>query len=89
MLNLYNNVKVYAYMCKWSTVVTNLIKNCVFKKLQMNSASGDPTGGRDFAVPSPTPPPTDFIRASATPPPAHVWKSVSSQHRKSSKAVRV
>ncbi|KAF5892632.1 E3 ubiquitin-protein ligase TTC3 isoform X3, partial [Clarias magur] len=58
-------------------------------QLQMNSASGDTTGGRDFAVPSPTPPATDVTRDPATPPPAHVWKSVSSQHRKSSKALNM
>ncbi|XP_034168674.2 E3 ubiquitin-protein ligase TTC3 isoform X1 [Pangasianodon hypophthalmus] len=55
---------------------------------QMNFASGDVAGVRDLAVPSPTPP-SDPPRASATPPPAHVWKSVSSQHRKSSRALNM
>lgn len=68
--------------------MANLINNDVFKKEQINFASGDVAGARDLAVFSPTPS-TDSSRASATPPPAHVWKSVSSQHRKSSRAVRV
>lgn len=68
--------------------MANLINNDVFKKEQINFASGDVARARDLAVPSPTPS-TVSPRASATPPPAHVWKSVSSQHRKSSRAVRV
>ncbi|XP_060765384.1 E3 ubiquitin-protein ligase TTC3 isoform X2 [Neoarius graeffei] len=55
---------------------------------QMNSVSGGVVGARDLAVPSPTPP-TDSSRAPATPPPTHVWKNVSSQHRKSSRALNM
>ncbi|KAI4903175.1 hypothetical protein NFI96_020764 [Prochilodus magdalenae] len=49
---------------------------------------GDLVGARDGAVPSPTPP-ADTCRATPTPPPAHVWKSVSSQHRNNSKALNM
>ncbi|XP_053502090.1 E3 ubiquitin-protein ligase TTC3 isoform X2 [Ictalurus furcatus] len=55
---------------------------------QMYSASRDMAGVRGLAVPSPTPS-TDSSRTTATPPPAHVWKSMSSQHRKSSRALNM
>uniref|UniRef100_A0A3B4E5Q3 RING-type E3 ubiquitin transferase n=1 Tax=Pygocentrus nattereri TaxID=42514 RepID=A0A3B4E5Q3_PYGNA len=42
----------------------------------------------ESTVRSPTPP-TDTCRATPTPPPAHVWKTVSSQHRYNSKALNM
>lgn len=54
----------------------------------MTVSAGHVAGVRDLSVPSPTPP-TESSSTTATPPPAHVWKSVSHQHRKSSRAVRV
>lgn len=55
----------------------------------MNLANREMAGLRHTPVPSPTPPPTNSSRATSTASPVHVWKSVSSQHRKSSRAVRV
>ncbi|XP_072515716.1 E3 ubiquitin-protein ligase TTC3 isoform X2 [Salminus brasiliensis] len=54
---------------------------------QINSVSGDLVGVRESVLPSPTP--IDSSRATPTPPPAHVWKSVSSQHRSTSKALNM
>ncbi|XP_066506429.1 E3 ubiquitin-protein ligase TTC3 isoform X2 [Hoplias malabaricus] len=54
---------------------------------QISSVGGDPIGVRESAVPSPTP--VDSYRASPTPLPVHVWKSVSSHHRSSSKALNM
>ncbi|XP_058267623.1 E3 ubiquitin-protein ligase TTC3 isoform X2 [Hemibagrus wyckioides] len=56
---------------------------------QMNLANREMAGLRHTPVPSPTPPPTNSSRATSTASPVHVWKSVSSQHRKSSRALNM
>ncbi|XP_017546872.2 E3 ubiquitin-protein ligase TTC3 isoform X1 [Pygocentrus nattereri] len=55
---------------------------------QISSVSGDLVSEGESTVRSPTPP-TDTCRATPTPPPAHVWKTVSSQHRYNSKALNM
>ncbi|XP_060751998.1 E3 ubiquitin-protein ligase TTC3 isoform X2 [Tachysurus vachellii] len=56
---------------------------------QMNLMSREVAGVRHTPVPSPTPPPFESSKATAPASPVHVWKSVSSQHRKSSRAERL
>ncbi|XP_046717290.1 E3 ubiquitin-protein ligase TTC3 isoform X2 [Silurus meridionalis] len=53
---------------------------------RMNLPSRDVPRVRDSPAPSPSP---SIDRASATPPPAHVWKSVSSPQRKTSRALNM
>lgn len=55
---------------------------------QINLVRRDLAGVRESVVPSPTPS-GDSSRATPTPPPAHVWKSVSSHQRGTSKALNM
>ncbi|KAK3550077.1 hypothetical protein QTP86_019173 [Hemibagrus guttatus] len=56
---------------------------------QINLANREMAGLRVTPGPSPTPPPTDSSRATSSASPVHVWKSVSSHHRKSSRALNM